>query len=671
MVRFQYLRTGLDFEVRNPVFGNTDSLEFSRISRKSLGGDSIIYRDPSWPKAEVLSQTFDLPPCDIARDNLRQLIADALGDYFIYTDFCGFIWKAILKNPDSAIMQNSINTFTVTMEMEVIPVTVSVIGMSDALTLNEVYDNVVAPELMTSFPIGNLAGQQPSVYVGDIDNDFDLYELNPDAPTEYPASCVKLMTLLLAYEYKSSVWTSEAVTLTSDDVTPPIPALDSAGFLAGDVTTFEGLAYGLLLPSGFDACQCIARIVGDLLYSNAGNTGNQGVVRFVERMNERGTELGLTNSTFTDPFGGSKTFSPTVVRNIMSARDLAKVCVQTFTHSALRGIASTPTHGVAVTGGSPRTITMTNFSRFINGPTASQAGISDPNVIASKNGIWVQSDNGIFRYNIATIWTTPSGTEVVIVTMGSKTLFGAMLDQRGLMYSIPRDFEYLADHTPITDAHFGNVKMLLSDTLTDDSSVSRSVIAHSVGTTSPLIDESTASALLNANSDYLYTDDAADISVTSNDMTTEVWYSGLGAEPGGEAILFCKWDSGANQREWLIERGGAGGIDLYVSTNGSSASFVNVIGTGDDVGATFFNGAPRHVAIVKEGSTWAVYLDGERMANTITAAAAFNGTAPLSLGYTLSSVSATGSYDDFRATFGTARYSMEMVTLNARKFPRS
>jgi hypothetical protein len=393
-------------------------------------------------------------------------------------------------------------------------------------------------------------------------------------------------------------------------------------------------------------------------------------------MNARATELGLTNTTYVDPFGGSKTFGPDVTRNTSTARDQALVGKEVFkaSHTALRAIAGTASHGVAVTGPSARTITMTNFSRFVNGPTATQAGISDPTVVASKNGIWIQSGSGIFQYNMVTLWTAPSGREIVIATFGSQSLFAAMLDQRGLMFSLPRDFPYLRDTATPTDPNFSAVQLLIgadAGSIVDESSAGRTVTTSGATTGSP-VNNTVGAVVLGTSSQYITVADASAVSVAGGDMTIETWYAGDGTEPGGEGILFAKWNHSTGQREWLVEHGGAGGIDLYASADGSGAFSANVLSSGGGVGGTFFNGAPRHIALVKHGSTLTVYFDGEAMANTLSVATIFNGNAPISLGYpVISSVGAPGHYDDFRCTFTVARYTAAFVPITSRKFPRS
>jgi D-alanyl-D-alanine carboxypeptidase (penicillin-binding protein 5/6) len=184
------------------------------------------------------------------------------------------------------------------------------------------------PTVITSFPIGVPTGQQPNVHVRDTTNGYDLYTLNADAVYEFSGSSTKLMTVLLLLDYKSTVLDTEFTTITSGDVTQPMPpfSLNMAGFQAGDVISLRGLLAGVLLPSGTDACQAIARVIGNFIYAQAGNTGNQGAVRFVEQMNIRAAGLGMTNTTFRNEYGGSKTFGPDVVRNEISARDLSTVC---------------------------------------------------------------------------------------------------------------------------------------------------------------------------------------------------------------------------------------------------------------------------------------------------------------------------------------------------------
>lgn len=103
----------------------------------------------------------------------------------------------------------------------------------------------------------------------------------------YPASITKLMTAILAFQYGDM---DQSVTITWQDL-----ELESGsqvvGFRIGDVVTMDALLHGLLIHSGNDAAQAIARTVG----------GTQ--EHFVEMMNEELQNLGCTNSHFTNPTG--------------------------------------------------------------------------------------------------------------------------------------------------------------------------------------------------------------------------------------------------------------------------------------------------------------------------------------------------------------------------------
>lgn len=525
--------------------------------------------------------------------------------------------------------------------------------------------------MLTVFPIGEPTGQIPNVLVRDITNGTDLYSRNPDDVFVFPASCTKLMTLLLMYEYKNSVWTSESVTLTSDDVAQPIPGLtlDMAGFQAGDITTWEHLAYAILLPSSCEACQATARIVGDLLYANAGNTGDQGITRFIERMNSRAAELGMTNAVYFDSFGGSKVGSTT--RNTISARDLTTLCKTVFLNTILRPIAGTATLDIVLTGSNPRTLTLTGYNRFTNGPTLNQSGIKDANVIGGKNGVWLA--DGLANFSLTHIWTSPNGTEVVLTTLGSQTLYGMMLDQRGLMYSLIRDFPYLATGTNTGgDSSWTSVQVLVGadGSIVDESSKAHTITVTDVTLGSPIIDSPGGLLIANQDSVLTITHDSG-LAVVSQDMVAEQWFCGTGSSPSTEYVFFAKGSNANSDREWLINEF-QGSLQVFASSDGSNWNSAIGVQFSTNERATFFNGAPRHLALVKNSGILAVFVNGEKCGNSVSMSSTFAGSGPLGIGNAnFATVAAFGGIDDFRLTVGTPRYTTNMVTLAGREFPRS
>ena len=97
------------------------------------------------------------------------------------------------------------------------------------------------------------------------------------------ASTTKIMTALVAIENSRL---SDTVTVKKSHLKEG----SSMYLTEGEVVTMEALLYGLLLPSGNDAAECIADHCGDRK-------------AFVEKMNEKAEALGMTHSSFKNPSG--------------------------------------------------------------------------------------------------------------------------------------------------------------------------------------------------------------------------------------------------------------------------------------------------------------------------------------------------------------------------------
>ena len=104
-VRFTF--GAFTFQVRSPEFDNSTKLEFSRISRRSRGGDLIIYRDPSWPESIIQQMEFKLLS-NKDRINFQTLFKLSLGELVTYLDYLGQSWTGIILNPSEPIVQYGI-----------------------------------------------------------------------------------------------------------------------------------------------------------------------------------------------------------------------------------------------------------------------------------------------------------------------------------------------------------------------------------------------------------------------------------------------------------------------------------------------------------------------------------------------------------------------------------
>ncbi len=71
------------------------------------------------------------------------------------------------------------------------------------------------------------------------------------------------------------------------------------GFGVGETYTLEDMLYGMLLPSGNDAANAIARTLG----AQPGDTAKQATQRFMDLMNQRIADMGLTDTHLVNPHG--------------------------------------------------------------------------------------------------------------------------------------------------------------------------------------------------------------------------------------------------------------------------------------------------------------------------------------------------------------------------------
>ena len=127
------------------------------------------------------------------------------------------------------------------------------------------------------------------IYLIDIDNGQVLWSMRGE-DSMYPASLTKIMTAVLAIESLSDL--EERILITEDMWAGLVEENASvAGFYPGDEPTVRDLLYGVLLPSSADAVNALAvRISGS-------------VSAFVDAMNRKAEELGMTSTHFTNPTG--------------------------------------------------------------------------------------------------------------------------------------------------------------------------------------------------------------------------------------------------------------------------------------------------------------------------------------------------------------------------------
>lgn len=144
-------------------------------------------------------------------------------------------------------------------------------------------DDTEEPDLSPSIDINAKASICVNAETGTIIHSSNAEE------KEYPASTTKIMTALLVLENCDDL--QNTVTMQAEDFTDVEGGASTSGFQEGETVTVESLMYGLLLPSGNEAANALARYIGG------------DVSGFVDMMNQKAEELGCVNTHFVNPNG--------------------------------------------------------------------------------------------------------------------------------------------------------------------------------------------------------------------------------------------------------------------------------------------------------------------------------------------------------------------------------
>ena len=149
------------------------------------------------------------------------------------------------------------------------------------------------------------------------------------------ASTTKIITCLVALEHSTL---TDKVTVRREHLRE-----GSSMYLAeGETLTMEELLYGLMLPSGNDAAECIAAYCG----------GSGGSKQFIAWMNEKAASLGMMHTAFLNPSGLDESGHGSC------ALDMARLAACAMQDPTFSRIASTRTACVGAR-------TMTNHNKLL------------------------------------------------------------------------------------------------------------------------------------------------------------------------------------------------------------------------------------------------------------------------------------------------------------------
>lgn len=158
----------------------------------------------------------------------------------------------------------------------------------------------------------------------------------------------------------------ESAPLDTTLVTSEDDLLDSnnslMGFDPGEELRLEELLYGLMLPSGNDAALAIARNLG----AEPGDPADDAVQRFVDRVNQRIADMGLSETHLKNPHGWG------VPGHYSSAHDLATFTMYAMQYPEFVKLISTPAYETAegfTIRNNNRLLTEIDYPELIGGKT--------------------------------------------------------------------------------------------------------------------------------------------------------------------------------------------------------------------------------------------------------------------------------------------------------------
>lgn len=218
----------------------------------------------------------------------------------------------------------------------------------------------------------------------------------------YPASTTKVMTLLTAVDLIDDF--SDTFTM-SYEITDPLYVAEAsvAGFLDGEKVNMTDLLYGMILPSGADAAMGLAvKLAGS-------------EEAFVELMNKKVEELGLTGTHFSNVSGLHSE------ENYSTAYDMAIILDAALKNELCKTVLSTYLYTTAKTTQNPDGILLSStLFTYMYGTEPETATI-----LGGKTGFVNESGYCIASYGA----NNENGNQYIVVTFGNSARMPAFFGQ--------------------------------------------------------------------------------------------------------------------------------------------------------------------------------------------------------------------------------------------------
>lgn len=206
------------------------------------------------------------------------------------------------------------------------------------------------------------------------------------------ASITKVMTALVFLSGHPDL--SDKATIARSDVY----RASTTYLRAGEHVSIDDLLHLLLIPSDNGAARALARI------------SPEGSEAFIEAMNQKAADLGLTNTHYADPSGLD-------ARNVSSAYDMAKLITYASQNDTIASIMRTPEYTVHT---SRRTVTVHSTDHLLG-----RVGVD---VRAAKTGFISKAG-----FCLATLLRLPqTGRDVAVVVLGARSNAGRFTETQNL-----------------------------------------------------------------------------------------------------------------------------------------------------------------------------------------------------------------------------------------------
>lgn len=218
-----------------------------------------------------------------------------------------------------------------------------------------------------------------------------------------PASMTKVMTVLVASEHITDLEDMFTITLEDTDFAY-IHDLSNAGFEAGETVPIKDILYGAIMPSGGECCHALERYVAE------------SEEEFIQMMNDKAAELGLTGTHFTNSAGLYNE------NHYTTLYDISMIMKAAIENDVCREVLHEHMHVTTATSVHPEGLELSNwFMRRI------EDKYSKTEVMGAKTGYVVQSGNCAVSYTIGT-----DGTVYICATGNAHSAWRAIFDHVAL-----------------------------------------------------------------------------------------------------------------------------------------------------------------------------------------------------------------------------------------------